>query len=99
VVFCFKMLEPFFCPLAFAIASVQPSSCACFICLNLSFARADDVRSSFDSGSPNAVAQAQVQSAVDRNLSLSQLHLGIGLFEIKFDRRPGLLTKGARSCS
>jgi hypothetical protein len=43
------------------------------------------------------VTQAQLESAVDRNLSISQPHLRIGRFETKFDRRPGLLTKGARS--
>jgi hypothetical protein len=57
----------------------------------------DDVRSSFDSGYPSGAMHAHLQSAVDRNLSISQLHLRIGHFEIKCDRRSGLLTKGARS--
>jgi hypothetical protein len=67
---------------------------ACFLCLNLSFA---DVQSSFDSGYPNEDTQEELQSAVDRNLSISQLYLLIGRFEIEFDRRPGVLTKRARS--
>jgi hypothetical protein len=57
------------------------------------------VQSSFgsDSGRPNDVTQTQLQSAVDQNVSISRLHLHMGDFEIKFERRPGLLTKGARS--
>jgi hypothetical protein len=64
-------------------------------CWNPSFT--DDVQSSFDSGSPNDATQAHLQSAVDRNLSISQLHLHIGRFKIKFEQRPGLLTKRTRS--
>jgi hypothetical protein len=58
-----------------------------------------DVQSSFgsDSGRPNDVEQAQLQSTIDQNLSISQLHLRIGDFEIKFDRRLGVLTKRAQS--
>jgi hypothetical protein len=74
----------------------DPAHVLAFVSLNRSFA---DVQSSFDSGSPNDATQAQLQSAVDRNPSLLQLHLRIGRFEIKFEQRPGLLTKGARSYS
>jgi hypothetical protein len=51
----------------------------------------------FDLGSPNAVAQAHLQSAIDQNCSISQLRLCVGRFEIQFKQRPGLLTKLARS--
>jgi hypothetical protein len=58
-----------------------------------------DVQSSFgsDSGRPNDDTRTQLQSAVDQNVSISHLHLRMRDFEIKFERRPGLLTKGARS--
>jgi hypothetical protein len=86
---CFVCLNP-------SVTGVQSSSFACFVCLHHSFT---DVQSSFgsDSGRPNDDTRTQLQSAVDQNVSISHLHLLMGDFEIKFERRPGLLTKGVRS--